>query len=406
MMEKVEKNKSNRITELSDSEFLSFLYSERDREESLNHFQGWNIWAVIGAMITVICTAYSIRCNHLGQIDRLRTVYLVSDYVSRLFLLWFVVVSVKSFVERKRATDYKKLKCLKDVAPMPYLIVATICTFELALFFIFTEHDNLWDVVPISWMVLAVSHILIDISVYRNWNSYVWAIKEDIWFVRTWVMVAVGLYVYVLIWLIWNWSSKHITGPLIGTPEFELAVCGAAFVLLLYLLVMIIHTNRKSSEIDVQIDEYVYRGKSKEDVYMKLKANRLGYGILEVCSQELFALKKYSDNFDSHKKTLEELRASFENGDISVDCVVERFESLKESFEYNDEWANRVDALCDKLDEIGKNVPELKDEEEFINLYGIAGSMMKKSKVMHHEIKSLTDEFQKFFDEHCKGKKG
>ena len=66
MMEKVEKNKSNRITELSDSEFLSFLYSERDREESLNHFQGWNIWAVIGAMITVICTAYSIRCNHLG----------------------------------------------------------------------------------------------------------------------------------------------------------------------------------------------------------------------------------------------------------------------------------------------------------------------------------------------------
>lgn len=406
MMEKVEKNKSNRITELSDSEFLSFLYSERDREESLNHFQGWNIWAVIGAMITVICTAYSIRCNHLGQIDRLRTVYLVSDYVSRLFLLWFVVVSVKSFVERKRATDYKKLKCLKDVAPMPYLIVATICTFELALFFIFTEHDNLWDVVPISWMVLAVSHILIDISVYRNWNSYVWAIKEDIWFVRTWVMVAVGLYVYVLIWLVWNWSSKHITGPLIGTPEFELAVCGAAFVLLLYLLVMIIHTNRKSSEIDVQIDEYVYRGKSKEDVYMKLKANRLGYGILEVCSQELFALKKYSDNFDSHKKTLEELRASFENGDISVDCVVERFESLKESFEYNDEWANRVDALCDKLDEIGKNVPELKDEEEFINLYGIAGSMMKKSKVMHHEIKSLTDEFQKFFDEHCKGKKG
>lgn len=406
MMEKVEKNKSNRITELSDSEFLSFLYSERDREESLNHFQGWNIWAVIGAMITVICTAYSIRCNHLGQIDRLRTVYLVSDYVSRLFLLWFVVVSVKSFVERKRATDYKKLKCLKDVAPMPYLIVATICTFELALFFIFTEHDNLWDVVPISWMVLAVSHILIDISVYRNWNSYVWAIKEDIWFVRTWVMVAVGLYVYVLIWLIWNWSSKHITGPLIGTPEFELAVCGAAFVLLLYLLVMIIHTNRKSSEIDVQIDEYVYRGKSKEDVYMKLKANRLGYGILEVCSQELFALKKYSDNFDSHKKTLEELRASFENGDISVDCVVERFESLKESFEYNDEWANRVDALCDKLDDIGKNVPELKDEEEFINLYGIEGSMMKKSKVMHHEIKSLTDEFQKFFDEHCKGKKG
>lgn len=401
----MEKMKKNRMEELTDAEFLSFLYAERDREESLNHFQGWNIWAVVGAMITVACAAYRIRCNHLGEIDRLRTGYLISDYVSRLFLLWFVVVSVKSFVERKRSMDYKKLKYLKDVAPIPYLIVATICTVVLALFFIFAELDNLWGIVPISWIVLAVSHMLIDISVYRNRKCFVWAIKEDIWFVRTWVMVGVGLYVYVLVWLIWSWSSKHISGPFIGTPEFELAVCVTAFVLLFYLLLMIIHANRKSSEIDVQIDEYVYMGKTKEDVYMKLKANRLGYGILEVCSQELFAMKKYSDDFDAHKKTLEELRASFENGAISVDCVVEKFESLKESFEYNDEWANRVDALCDKLDEIGRNVPELKNEEEFVNLYKGAGRMLKRSKVMYHEIKSLTDEFQKFFDEHCKGEK-
>lgn len=405
MMEEVDEKKSLKINELSDGEFLSYLYAERDREESLNHFQGWNIWAVAGAMVTVVYAAYSIICNHPVGINRLRTGYLVSDYVSRLFFLWFVVVSVKSFVERKRATDIKKLKYLKDVAPIPYLIVATICTVELALFFIFAEQDSLWDIVPVSWMVLAVSHILIDISVYCNRNSFVWAIKEDIWFVRTWVMVAVGLYIFTLVWLIWNWSSKHISGPFIGTPEFELAVCVTAFVLLFYLLLMVVLANRRSSETDVQIDEYVYKGKSKEDVYMKLKANRLGYGILEVCSQELFALKKYSDDFDAHKKTLEDLRVSFENGVITVDCVVERFESLKESFEYNDEWANRVDALFDKLDEIGRNVPELKDEEEFANLLGIVGAMMKKSKVMHYEIKSLTDEFLKFFNDYYKGEK-
>lgn len=40
-----------------------------------------------------------------------------------------------------------------------------------------------------------------------------------------------------------------------------------------------------------------------------------------------------------------------------------------------------------------------------MNLLGIVGGMMKKSKVMHHEIKSLMDEFQKFFNEHCKGEK-
>ena len=41
------------ITDLTDAEFLSFLYSERDREESLNSYQGWNVWAVAGALITV-----------------------------------------------------------------------------------------------------------------------------------------------------------------------------------------------------------------------------------------------------------------------------------------------------------------------------------------------------------------
>ena len=109
MMEEVDEKKSLKINELSDGEFLSYLYAERDREESLNHFQGWNIWAVAGAMVTVVYAAYSIICNHPVGINRLRTGYLVSDYVSRLFFRWFVVVSVKSFVERKRATDIKNL---------------------------------------------------------------------------------------------------------------------------------------------------------------------------------------------------------------------------------------------------------------------------------------------------------
>ena len=47
--------KKENIIELSDSEFLSYLYAERDREESLNSYQGWNIWAIVGALVTVVC---------------------------------------------------------------------------------------------------------------------------------------------------------------------------------------------------------------------------------------------------------------------------------------------------------------------------------------------------------------
>ena len=60
MMEirKVTDAKIHKLAEMSDAEFLSFLYSEREREESLNSYQGWNLWAAVGAMITVACAAY------------------------------------------------------------------------------------------------------------------------------------------------------------------------------------------------------------------------------------------------------------------------------------------------------------------------------------------------------------
>ena len=106
------------------------------------------------------------------------------------------------------------------------------------------------------------------------------------------------------------------------------------------------------------------------------------------------------DDFDSKKKILEDLKASFENGTIDADCVVNKFESLKESFEFYEELANRVDVLYNRLNEIAKNVPELKDEDEFKNLLGIVGWMMKKSKVMTDEIKLVAEEFEKFFNEY------
>lgn len=64
----MEKNKSNRITELPDSDYLSFLYSERDREEKLATYQGWNLWAIAIAMVTVICTLYGISCKHCTEL--------------------------------------------------------------------------------------------------------------------------------------------------------------------------------------------------------------------------------------------------------------------------------------------------------------------------------------------------
>lgn len=388
------------ITDLTDAEFLSFLYSERDREESLNSYQGWNVWAVAGALITVVCTIYGILSAHIDEIDRIRVLYLVSRCLGTIFLYWQAVSFFMSFMERKRAKDYKKIKFLKDVAPIPYLIVVTACSLLMTIGFIVVNvvNDFDWNVMSISWIVLAVSYLLICINVYANRNAIVWAVKNEVWFARTWHMVAVGLFVLAFFWLIWKWSGENVLGPFVGTSEFELAACFTAIVMLVYLLLKIKFANRKSSEIDVLIDEYVYKGRSKDVIYRQLRANQMGYGILEACSRELYSLKDYSDTFEQQKGKLDEVRESFIHGAVDVDCFGEQFRELKRSLDYNDEWAARVDALYDKVNEIDRNVPELRKEEEFVNMLKIVGYMMKKGRDMNSKIKSVIDETQKFMN--------
>ena len=48
------------IANLQESDFISFLYLERDRENNLSEFHGWNNWALAGAIITAICSGYAV----------------------------------------------------------------------------------------------------------------------------------------------------------------------------------------------------------------------------------------------------------------------------------------------------------------------------------------------------------
>ena len=400
MMEKVEEKHDFKVYELSDAEFLSYLYAERNREESLNSYQGWNTWAVVGAMITVACAAYGIISKHITDLDRLRTLYLVSKYLGTIFGFWYAGLSYMSFLERKRATDYKRIKRLKDVAPIPYLIVVTVCSVDLALNFLIAPCDNRWNGVTISWIVLDVCYLLISFNVYVNRNTIVWAVKDDVWFSRTGQMFVAGMSVYVMFWMIWKWSLENISGPLVGTPEFELAICITAIVMLVYLYLKIKLKNRKSSEIDVLIDEYLYKGKSKEEVYGQLRINLLGRDMLETCSKEFLALKKYYDDFDSQKKKLDKIKVAFSNGTIEAGSLDGQLDSLRESLEYSGKWVKRLDALHDRLEEIAKNVPELKEEEEFGNMQAIVDMMLSKTDVINDEIKMVTDEMEKFIEEH------
>ena len=110
----MEEGKGNNFTKLSDSEFLSFLYAERDRENNLNQYQGWNTWALVGAITMVICALYSILKTSVEAICFRNVLYYTS-------IVFAIVLSYRSFALlfiRPRGIDYSKIKTVKEAAPI------------------------------------------------------------------------------------------------------------------------------------------------------------------------------------------------------------------------------------------------------------------------------------------------
>lgn len=399
-------SKKNRMTEMSDAEFLSFLYSERDREESLTTYQGWNIWALYGGMITVICTGYNILCAHHHEMDWLRTGYFLSGIISFAFCYRYVALFVSMLWGRKRGVDVRKVRYLKDVAPIPSLIVTVLCSAGFAIFFPLVNVENRWGLISILWIWMTVAYIVICFNVYIGKDNIVQSSFDGITFsivkLEKWVYTIISL-IFSIIWLR---SFRYLSGPLIGSPDVEIAICIASLVLLLYLLIKIKISIKKSSRIDVLLDDYIYKERNQESVFMQLQSNRMGYGVIEVCFHEVHAIKKSFDDFEPQKKKVEELTEMFKSRSFEFERLPDYYEVLKESSRYIKYSARQAKALHYKLSQIEKNVPILLIKDDCEMLMTIVGVQLKRAFEMSEIVNTAIRALQKCLGEYGCNKYG
>lgn len=395
-------NKENIIKGMTHAEFMSFLYAERDREESLNSYQGWNIWAIIGALITVVCAGYSIICKNLNVIDVLKIGYIISWIVSLALCYRYFVLFVFSFLERKRGVDFLKVKYLKDVAPVSFLIVAIIISVVFAVFFPLFDIENRWSIVSIPWMVVALWYIWSAINICLNKNGIVQSNINGLMSTNIKLEIWTSTVLSVIFSVIWRWSYYYISGSLIGSPDFELAICAIAIIVLLYLLLKIRIDSRKSSRLDVLIDDYLYNDVSKESIYRQIVNYRMGYGVLDVCSHELYVVKKAFDEFDTKKKEIEDVAEILSDENYDGNQLHEYYILIKESNAYLDDCNNRLVALNSKMSKVAVSLPLLGLSEEFGVLLDIEGSLLEREKELKDMIEVALDRMQGWLEKfHC-----
>ena len=135
-----------------DPDFISFLYSERERENNLSQLQGWNNWALIGALVTVLCAAYAIlkECVFVNWKD-------VLYYSGGTMAFFLNYNSWWRIFKRERGMDMSKVRMLKEVVPYVQIALVFVCSvLSLILIPILDEINFVFWM----WLIMAVVYAL------------------------------------------------------------------------------------------------------------------------------------------------------------------------------------------------------------------------------------------------------
>lgn len=366
------------IDKLSNAEFLSFLYSERDRENDLVVYHGWNNWALAGALITIICALYAILKSNYDIISYTDIIFFFSGFTS-------IVLYVHPFLGifgRERSIDYTKLKTLKDVAPSCYIIFTLCCSIIIIALLLFFN-SFLWLGIP--WAIIstlyAISLAIIFINKDKLVPSY---FKEQVFPSRSWTIIFNTIVAGILGETTVR-SFRHVESSFFS-PNMEIGICVTAIIVILYLFIKINTGNKTVKEIDIIIDDYLYKGESRENIYYKLLVNRMGKNSLEACSSEVIKLKDIIDSFAEKEHRIDQIDNMLDEGKLSREDIEHCFEELDGLVSYTKSLLNQSKLLSKKINEIKNNSIIIKTEEfkGIFTIYDYAVSQIEHLSEKNH----------------------
>lgn len=341
--------KKESILNLDETDFISYLYCERERENNLSQVPGWSNWALFGAMVAVLWTAYGIAKGTTINYNSL--LYFMSGFIA----LFWNYRSWDNFFKRERGIDYGRVKFLKHVFPKVDLGMIYICSLFFVVAFI-KDHK----IEPIVWLWLAViflySFAFFFGIVHRNtivnsWlsNSFFPNFRHSIMF----DLFASLLFCFIIP------LSFNKASPTIFCGEFELGLCMATFIVLLYILIKTNAGNPVVKQFDVIIDEYLYKSVSKEVTYQKILSNRMGYGVIEACKNEIISINEMLNDYDNEKGFLLVIDTAIKKDDLTQDEMDDYMSKIDASICYQRKLIKVSKQLIEKVKQIKKCAPGL-----------------------------------------------
>ena len=391
-MEKIKHNIEipKAVTDLTDVEFMSFLYSERDREVSFIQWQGWNNWALAGAFVAVMWTAYTAWKDH-SYLEGYDVVYYTSGIMAVILTFYSWII----FLKRERGIDFSKMRWLKDVFPYHLVMIALACSITYSL--LIAAEDGycylfwLWSILGFLFAITVVSVICYRNKVmptYADGFMFPW-IKVNIWYYA----VLGSLYGPIAVQ-----SFKKVSLDILSV-EFEIALCLSVGVVIFYLFLKYNTGDKAVKRLDVIIDDYIYNGVSREKTILEIVKYRMGYSVMDVCYKDMSEIFDLMIECEKDYKRLDKIKESVEGGE----CIVNQFNKLQDEskvfFNRQMKVMRKSRKLSDKLREIQKITIGWKNIAAINDILDENEKVMDRINVMKDKMPEVVNVIKKRVDE-------
>lgn len=374
---------NSHIPNFADSDFISFLYSERERENNLNQYQGWNYWVLIVALISTLCALYS-TCRSITDIFTGAVFYFISGLISG----GFAYKTILDVFRKDRACDFTRVRFLKDVVPwvdIAFIMVASIIlsVWSYWLFGEITSIFLVWGAIFICY----VGILLFDI-VFRKELTPVNLNKA--YFPKLYQNIILNGY-FGAFWGVLSQHSFQMADKALLSVEFEIAIYATTIFFLLYFIFTINFGNKVVKEFDLILDRYLYQGESKENTFNMILMNRMGYGVLEVCYNEWKQILTMLSQVEDVKEMILKIRKAIVENNYDLPALSSYWNILRVSIQKMEKILRETQKLSGRLDEFVKvsDAFDREDVEKLFNTNEIAYSNVDDICNKVSELKTL-----------------
>lgn len=372
-------NKDGKIWEWSDSEFLSFLYTERDREYSKHSEWGVNFWVVGAAIIGLLGYAYHAIAKDYDLFDwRLFVFY--STVLGALIICGMLLLS--PVIQGRRWVNKNRVTTIGRNAPIVFMTGKTVIAVASIIFLKYWGEYGL-----VFWLWIVFLFITEGTMFYlqRNRSKLIKVERRGNIFVNNtieWIYRAIqGLICFVIsLVAICTWGVQYQ----LGAREFEMSCVFAIIVGIVWFVCYYSYEKRYRS-MDWWIDQYVYGNLTKEEAYLYLLEYSQEYDVVDILRDEYEKIKplqneisKWREKHNEYIRLIEEERLEFD------DC--------KKYVTFMDNETSISKKLLNRFTVVNGKIKEI------LRLEALPASMELFNKLMN-EISSLEDGVFECIDE-------